>query len=358
MSSDQSQPRLAFLLSQPRAGSTMTQKILGSHTRVHTQAEPWILLHPFHSLRLENIVATYNQKVNVRGSRAFISSLPGGERQYWRELGNAYSRMYGAILAEEGKEIFLDKTPRYYLIAEDLRLMFPDCVVICLVRNPMAVLSSIISTWARSKLYTLCRYRQDLLEAPGIFKGLMEAPQDNTIFLKYEDLVVNPALHIGKICEMLRVPFEPEMVDYKRETVFALGDRKSVDHLGGPDASLQNSWISGLVDPQVWRLQSEYFEILGEDTFASLGYDPAAIAEAIKSNRPSAGSLQNTVSLDVLLDDQRDALFGVHRLHREVEALRRDMKGRSDSLEYTIGSMITSPMRRIRRIFGDRRNGE
>ena len=49
--SDFSQKNLIFLISQPRAGSTLTQRILGSHQDIHTISEPWIMLHPFYALR-------------------------------------------------------------------------------------------------------------------------------------------------------------------------------------------------------------------------------------------------------------------------------------------------------------------
>lgn len=37
---------LIFLISQPRAGSTMLQKVLGSHPEIHTVSEPWVALPP------------------------------------------------------------------------------------------------------------------------------------------------------------------------------------------------------------------------------------------------------------------------------------------------------------------------
>jgi len=344
--------KVIFLVSQPRAGSTMTQKILGSHSRIHTQAEPWVLLHPLHSLLQGNLIATYNHKLSVRGTRAFVASLPGGEEQYRKELGEAYLRMYGSILAAEGKEIFLDKTPRYYLIAREISGFFPESVVICLIRNPLAVLNSIVATWTRSKLYTLSRFRQDLFEAPLIFRELMEQPDKNTVFLRYEDLVVDPEQQTTRLCDKLGISFEPAMLEYKRDTVFALGDRKSVDQLGGPDASLQDGWISGLADPQMWRLQKEYFEMLGSELFASLGYDPGPLEETISTRKPPAAALRDTIPLEVLLDDQRDPLLAVHRLHREMDTMRREIKGLSGSLEYRLGRLLTKPWHQFRQLKG------
>jgi hypothetical protein len=45
---------LIFLISQPRAGSTLTQAILGSHRDIYTLSEPWLMLHPIYALRPED----------------------------------------------------------------------------------------------------------------------------------------------------------------------------------------------------------------------------------------------------------------------------------------------------------------
>lgn len=336
----------------------MTQKILGSHSRIHTQAEPWVLLHPLHALAEGRLHASYDHRLSVRGSRAFVASLPGGEERYRKELGDAYLRMYGAVLEAEGKELFLDKTPRYYLIARELSLFFPDSPIICLIRNPLAVLNSIVSTWTRSKLYTLSRFRQDLFEAPLIFRDLMDRPEGNFAFLRYEDLVDNPEPHVERLCEKLGVSFEPSMIDYKRDKVFALGDRKGVDRLDRPCASLQDGWIAGMEDPQLWRLQKEYLEMLGGDTFSALGYDPDRLAETIRSAAPSEQALRGTVSLDLLLDDQRDSLLAVHRLQREMAAMRRQLdsvKKLSNSLRYGPWRFLAKPWRLLRQEEGVRR---
>ena len=46
---------LIFLISLPRSGSTLLQRIIGGHKDIHTTAEPWLMLHPFHALKAEKI---------------------------------------------------------------------------------------------------------------------------------------------------------------------------------------------------------------------------------------------------------------------------------------------------------------
>jgi len=48
---------LIFILSLPRSGSTLLQRILGGHSQVHTVAEPWLMLNPLYALRETGIEA-------------------------------------------------------------------------------------------------------------------------------------------------------------------------------------------------------------------------------------------------------------------------------------------------------------
>src|SRR6516165_4829830 len=50
---------LIFLFSQPRAGSTLLQRILGRHPDIHTVAEPWIMLPSFYVMRPDRCEAEY-----------------------------------------------------------------------------------------------------------------------------------------------------------------------------------------------------------------------------------------------------------------------------------------------------------
>ena len=53
---------LIFIISQPRAGSTLLQRMLSGHPDIATAAEPWLLLHPLYGLRQHGIQAEYNSQ--------------------------------------------------------------------------------------------------------------------------------------------------------------------------------------------------------------------------------------------------------------------------------------------------------
>ncbi len=79
--------QLVFLISQPRAGSTLLQRMIAAHPAVHTQSEPWIMLHPMHAFKPENILAPYKSEIYADATKDFIESLPGGIDTYKKKLG-------------------------------------------------------------------------------------------------------------------------------------------------------------------------------------------------------------------------------------------------------------------------------
>ncbi|MBU0595569.1 sulfotransferase, partial [Candidatus Bipolaricaulota bacterium] len=130
---------LIFLISQPRAGSTLLQRILGSHPEVHTVSEPWLMLHPFYATRAEGIDTEYSQRIARVGVGSFMEEMPNGRDDHDEGIRRMYAHLYTRALDGSGKSRFLDKTPRYYLIIPDLLRVFPEARFILLFRNPLAV---------------------------------------------------------------------------------------------------------------------------------------------------------------------------------------------------------------------------
>lgn len=113
------------------------------------------MLHPLYSLKINGIHTEYNRDWEKKAFENFVSNLPGSGREiYINELQKMYSNLYYLYLREHNKKIFLGKTPRYYLIIDELLEVFPDAKYILLIRNPLAVLGSIMRSWI-NKLVTL-----------------------------------------------------------------------------------------------------------------------------------------------------------------------------------------------------------
>ncbi|MEZ5595679.1 MAG: sulfotransferase [Pseudomonadales bacterium] len=168
MDSDQSTyfgEDLIFVISQPRSGSTLLQRVLSGHPEIQTSAETWLMLH-----RIRAPQNRHRSRVQRAWQREavdeFVAHYTDGPEVHDNAI-RAYARTYYRnALAKGNRRIFLDKTPRYFLIIEDLYRPFPKARFIFLLRNPMAVLASELETYVKGNWKVLQRFACDLVAAP------------------------------------------------------------------------------------------------------------------------------------------------------------------------------------------------
>ena len=139
-----------FIFSLPRSGSTLLQYILAAHSKISTVSEPWILLPFVYALKEEGSYSEFVHKAMVRAFSDFCEELPNGRKDYFDELSVFALRLYSKACQCES-EYFLDKTPRYHLIVEEIIKMFPNGKFIFLWRNPLSIVASMMKSWAGGK---------------------------------------------------------------------------------------------------------------------------------------------------------------------------------------------------------------
>lgn len=279
---------LIFIISQPRAGSTLLQRMLATHPDIYTTSEPWLMLHPLYALREKGFEAEYNANLALEAVRDFLGTLPEGEDVYWGALRRAFAHLYGRALAGTGKRFFLDKTPRYYFIIPELYHVFPKAKYIFLLRNPLAVLASILDTWVKESPFGLSQFRHDLLTAPRRIVEGIELLGSRAIVIQYEELVKNPQTVLQRLCDRLGIAFHPEMVDYGRLQVhkWRYGDQGNVYQHSRPVGQYAEKWIKVLSQSRMWHQWARgYLRSLRQDLVARMGYS----YEELESALPSMG---------------------------------------------------------------------
>jgi hypothetical protein len=314
---------LIFLVSQPRAGSTMTQKILGGHPAVHTASEPWIMLPHAYMLKDYGLDAEYGADVARTGIRSFIDELAEGEPEFNERTRNYLCSLYGSVLEKSGKQLFLDKTPRYYFIIDDLKKFFPETKIILLIRNPMAVLASIISTWVKGEWHKMSEFRHDLFTAPDcLIKAIESAGTNDTYILRYEDMVSVPESSVQSLCGYLGIEYRPEMINYGvtgGDTRWRLGDQDTVNAKGRPDSAHADKWPEVLADPQAWRIMHDYLIKLGPERISALGYDYNTLEAMLNERRPSVNIEKSTIVPEYLYQNARDCLLEIKRVRFDLQ---------------------------------------
>jgi hypothetical protein len=292
-------PTPIFLFSLPRSGSTLVQRVLAAHEDVATVPEPWLLLPQLFALRERGIVADYGQVPASRALREFAGNLPGGRSTYDAELRAFVERLY-ARAAGEGARYFVDKTPRYHLIAEELFGLFPDARFVFLWRNPLAVAASIVETWGGGR-WIVDRYRLDLREGVENLVHAFEARRGRAISVRYEDLIGASDDAWRRLFEALDLSFDPGVLtrfaDIRLEA--RMGDPTGARSYDKLSEEPLDKWRSTLRGPVRTRWARGYLRWVGAERLAVMGYDQAELIGEIGGPAPPPRTLASDAARSV-----------------------------------------------------------
>jgi hypothetical protein len=273
---------LIFIISQPRSGSTLLQRVLAGHPEVETSAETWLMLHPLYALKQDGIQTEFNHRSARRGVADFLTHYTEGEAVYIRALRAWAGEIYGDAIARSGKRFFLDKTPRYFFILPQLFRVLPEAKFVFLLRNPLAVLASELKTYVKDKWEVLAWFEPDLRRAPDLLLSGMAELGDRAITVRYESFVENPESELRTLCGRLGLSFQPVMLDYSKtpEPKGRLNDPVGIHQHQTPSRASVDKWRWMLDDPQACHFAECYLRDLGPDTLKAFGYPYESLLEA------------------------------------------------------------------------------
>jgi hypothetical protein len=277
LSSDQIGSRLIFLISQPRSGSTMLQLLLAQHPAIASLPEPWFMLHFAYALRKNGVATEYSARYAYRGLNEFIAALPDGRDAYLAAVRSAAISLYESALVGSGKNLFLDKTPRYYLIIPELTEAFPGATFLFLIRHPLDVFSSVLEAQTNDDWTRLARRDRmhDLVTGPRAIHEATSAVRARKAVIHYEDLVQHPEQNLREICNTLGLAFDPKILRYGYQSVQGrpLGDRRRAPQHEAPVTDYVAVWRRRLDSQWKRGLALAYLRELGTSTVEGLGYD-------------------------------------------------------------------------------------
>jgi len=266
-----------FLFSLPRSGSTLLQRVLAAHPLVATASEPWVLLPLLYTLRGEGVYSEYGHYLSVRGVRDFCSALPGGEADYRAALAEMVLGLYTRA-CRAGERYFLDKTPRYHLVSEEIAEMFPQAPLLVLWRNPLAVIASMAESFGRGRwmLYVL---KIDLHEGLDRLISLRDRYRDRCIEVRYEALVRDPRAGVEQLLARLGLAPHPELLEAFRDVELsgALGDRHGTRAYREITEEPVEKWRTVLNNPLRKAWCRRYLRRLGAGRLQAMGYDLDAL---------------------------------------------------------------------------------
>jgi hypothetical protein len=284
---------LIFIISLPRSGSTLLQRVLGGRAELVTSSEPWLMLHPVYGRRDTGITTEYSADWAALGVNEFLEHYTDGPEVYDDGIRAFAQTIYANAIRKGGGHYFIDKTPRYVLIIDDLIRLFPEARFVFLQRNPLSVLSSIVNTQVSHDLWTLERFSDELLKGPAAILSGIRQLGDRAIVVRYEDFVSGPEQELERVCGELDIRYEPGMLEYDNsaEVQGFMQDRTGVQQHSRPEQSRAESWRDMLNDPQQIHFAQNYLRGLGQETVEAFGYPYEELLDEVRQaaerNRPT-----------------------------------------------------------------------
>jgi len=277
-----------FIFSMPRSGSTLLQKILSTHQLISSSGEPSIMLPVAYMLKEEGILTDSAHRENLGGIKALIDTLPQKEADYYRYLRQFILNIYLNVAKDES-HYFVDKTPKYWMIIDEIIKIFPDAKIIFLFRNPAEVLASSINTWSQNRL-RIHSYIDELYDAPIKLVEGYEKHKDRSLLVGYKDLILKSEEVTKEICAYLEVEYNPSMIEQWQDSNLNgdFGDPTGVKNYKSISMDSLEKWKQNF--PTLYRkaLLKRYLRSIPSEFFNLSGIDSLDLMEEINSI-PSSG---------------------------------------------------------------------
>lgn len=262
--------RPIFIGGCERSGTTLLGSLLGAHSNVTVTPESQFKTDVLHAFAdpdddpravAENIVRHWRfRHWNVQPA--------AGDLDYasYAALLTSLVRAYEARWVTRS-DVWVDHSPNNVRYASQLRTFFPNARFVHIVRDPRAVVASVVPLdWGPNSAFVGASWWTERL-AHGL--ALETAHPDFVTRIRFEDLVAAPEPTLRTLCARLELPFEPAMLrgDGLRPVVYTFRQHHLV---GGPPVAERAAGYRS----RLTRRQIEIIERIAFDLLTQLGYEP------------------------------------------------------------------------------------
>lgn len=269
-----SDSNIIFLISLPRSGSTLLQRLLATHSQISTTSESWILLPILYPFTDGEVFAEYDHETCTRAIREFTQASYSDEYNYKKSISDHVVNIFGAIAHNNDQQFFLEKTPRNNLVLDQLLELFPNSKFIFMWRNPVSVASSIVDTFGQGS-WKIRNYEVDLYKGLDNMIRASELNKDRILSIRYEDLILNSQSTCETLFRFIGVNIEQESVNnfYKTSLSGTLGDKSGTSSYRAISEEPLAKWRKTVCNPIRKRWMINYINWIGKDRLQAMGYD-------------------------------------------------------------------------------------
>lgn len=280
-----------FLLSAPRSGSTLVQRVLGSHDNVSTASEPWIML-PFLSSLVPDLAAA-DERHRLIGTAVedFCAELPAGKDDFRAAAHDAAIALYEKAAGRD-TGYFVDKTPMYHLIAEELVAAFPEGRFVFLWRNPLSVASSSIELFDDGR-WEVNRYSMALFQSFADLVPAFERHRDRAHAVRFEDLVSGHEDAWRGVFEYVGLQYDRALLERFSQVRLSgrMGDPLGTRRYSSLSSEPVEKWKHSITTPVRKAWCRRYLRWLGHDRLATMGYSLETLLAELDAVETHPGQL-------------------------------------------------------------------
>jgi len=199
-------PDPIFIVGLPRAGSTLLEQILSSHSQVDG------------TLELPNILSL-SQRLRRRARQEGTTEYPGILNELSDEELDAFGREYidDTRIHRQGAPFFIDKMPNNFRHIGLIHLILPNAKIIDARRHPMACcFSGYKQLFAEGQEFTY-----DLTDAGLYYRDYVELMDHwdtvlpgKVLRVQYEDVVSDTPAQVRRILDYCGLPYEDACVNF------------------------------------------------------------------------------------------------------------------------------------------------
>jgi predicted Zn-dependent protease len=198
-------PDPVFILGMPRAGSTLLEQILASHSMVDGTMELHNILGLAQRLRGRSVDET----------PAYPRNLGEIDREYFRRFGERFIEDTRAY--RQGAPFFIDKMPNNFMHIGLIRLILPKARVIDARREPMACcFSNFKQLYGEGQdfsygLTSMGRYYRDYVRLMAHWDAVLPG---FVLRVNHEEVLDDLAGQVRRMLDFLGLPFEDQCLRY------------------------------------------------------------------------------------------------------------------------------------------------
>lgn len=200
-------PDPVFIVGMPRAGSTLIEQVLSSHSAIEGTMELPDIPH---------LAARIGGRKSRSGRTAYPAALADLTAEECRALGEEYLDRT-RIQRKTDAPLFIDKMPNNFMHVGLIRLILPKARIIDARRHPLACcFSNFKQHFARGQAFSY-----DLAEMGGYYRCYTQAMEQfdrvqpgavHRVF--YEAVVADMEAEARRLLDYLGLPFEPACLSY------------------------------------------------------------------------------------------------------------------------------------------------